>query len=187
MAVKYRISGTNGAYYEVFTLGEIPEGANYEVIEIIEPTQEELNSIKFPIYIEKLQTIVTDLRIRAKGAAIGKSGTNGYVLAQVEFYEIKYQQCVSANNSQEIEDLLQNEADEYGITLEQFKALVISRYEEAREKYNLFMRMIERCRTKIQTLIENASWENVNVAFEIVATLDNVDEAQSVMNEILSL
>jgi len=150
-------------------------------------TAEEIAAEKTPSYMVRLQNTVTDLRLRAKGAAIGKSGANGYILAQVEFYEIKYQQCISENNSQEIEYLLQNEAEEFGITLEQFKALVILRYEEARDKYNLFMRMIERCRTKIQTLIENSDWENVETAFVLVSTLNNVDQAQLIMEEILSL
>jgi hypothetical protein len=147
----------------------------------------EISAIKTPEKMEQLQKVVSDLRIRAKGAAIGKTGTNAYILAQVEFYEIKNEQCLNTNNPQEVEDLLQNEADEYGITLEQFKALVISRYNDAKEKYNLFMRMIERCRTKIQTLIENNNWENVETAFGYVSSLNNVEQAQQVMNDILAL
>lgn len=142
---------------------------------------------KAKIKMQQLQQVVTDLRIKAKGAAIGKKGTNAYIIAQVEFYEIKNEQCLNPNNSEEVEDLLQNEADEFGITLEQFKALVIYRYNEAKEKYNLFMRMIERCRTKIQTLIENHNWENVETAFEFVSTLNNADQAQGIMDDILNL
>lgn len=149
--------------------------------------EDEEHEMKAREFMLKLQYTASELRIKAKAAAIGKTGTDEYIISQQEFYEIKYQQCISTNNSQEIEDLLQNEADEYGITLEQFKALVISRYNEAKEKYNLFMRMIERCRTKIQTLIENKNWANVDIAFAIVDTLNNVEEAQSVMNQILEL
>lgn len=155
--------------------------------EFVDYFDDEINQIKTSIYMQRLQNVVTDLRIKAKGAAIGKTGTNSYIIAQEEFYEIKYQQCINPNNSQEGEDLLANEAAEFGITLEQFKTLVISMYEQAKEKYNLFMRMIERFRTKIQTLIENNNWQSADSAFNIVETLDNVDEAQSIMTEILNL
>lgn len=161
--------------------------ANNGFFENVDFFEEELSLIKTPIYMERLQNVVTELRIKAKGAAIGKSGSNSYIVAQVEFYEIKYQQCTNPNNSQEVEDLLANEAAEFGVDLPTFKSYVILKYNEAKEKYNLFMRMIERCRTKIQTLIENNNWESADAAFAIVATLDNVEEAQSVMNEILAL
>lgn len=138
-------------------------------------------------YMIKLQTIVTDLRLRAKGAAIGKTGSNAYIVAQVEFYEIKFQQCSNQNNPPEVELLLQNEAAEFGKSLEDFKLLVVSMYNDAKLKYNLFMRMIERCRTKIQTLIEQKNWENVEIAFAIVETLNNADQAQEIMDEILNL
>ncbi len=150
-------------------------------------TSEEISFIKTPIYMEKLQNMVTDLRIRAKGSAIGKTGSNSYILSQVEFYEIKYQQCQNSNNSTEIEELLQNESDEFGLSLFDFKQLVISKYEYALNKYNLFMRMIERCRTKIQTLIENNNWINADEAFNLISALNNVDQANAIMNEILEL
>lgn len=160
---------------------------NGGVFENVDFFEEEILVNNTLIYMERLQNVVTDLRIKAKGAAIGKKGTNSYIIAQQEFYEIKYQQCINPANPQDVEDLLENEATEFGVDLPTFKSYVIQKYNSAKEKYNLFMRMIERCRTKIQTLIENNNWQSADIAFSIVATLDNVEEAQNVMTEILAL
>lgn len=150
-------------------------------------TSQFLKDLKTSEYMLRLQNLVIDLRVRAKGAAIDKTGSTQYINAQVEMYEIKFRQCIATDNSTEIEDLLQNEADEYGVDLDTFKGYVILRYNDAKLKYELFMRMIERCRTKIQTLIENTNWSATDTAFSIVSKLQNADQAQAVMNEILSL
>ena len=43
---KYRVLGENGSSIEYATLEEIPQGAVYEIIEIIEPTPEEIAEIE---------------------------------------------------------------------------------------------------------------------------------------------
>lgn len=46
MEFKYRVYGENGDFIEYATLEEIPEGAVYEIIEIIEPSPEEIEEIE---------------------------------------------------------------------------------------------------------------------------------------------
>ena len=150
-------------------------------------TPEELQEIQRPILLERLQDYSVDLRLRAKASAIGKKGSRDYIFAQVEMYELKYKIAKGIVSGQYFTDLLTNESTEFGLSIEDFKALIISMYESAEATYQQFLFMIERCRTFIQTLIENNDFTKVDSAFALIDTLDAPEQAQSLMASILEL
>ena len=150
-------------------------------------TPEEIAEEKKPIYLERLQNYSIDLRLRAKASAIGKKGSRDYIFAQVEMYELKYKIAKGIVSGQYFTDLLTNESTEFGLSIEDFKALIVLRYETAEATYQQFLFMIERCRTFIQTLIENNDFTKVDSAFALIDTLDASEQAQSLMASILEL
>ena len=156
-------------------------------VDYIESTPEEIAEIQRPILLERLQNYSIDLRIRAKASAIGKTGSRDYIFAQVEMYELKYKIAKGLVSGQYFTDLLTNEAVEFGLPLEDFKVLIITMYETAEATYQQFLFMIERCRTFIQTLIENNDFTKVDSAFALIDTLDASEQAQSLMASILEL
>ena len=156
-------------------------------IEYVEATPEEIAEIQRPILLERLQNYSIDLRLRAKASAIGKKGSRDYIFAQVEMYELKYKIAKGLVSGQYFTDLLTNESAEFGLSIEDFKALIISMYETAEATYQQFLFMIERCRTFIQTLIENNDFTKVDSAFALIDTLDASEQAQSLMASILEL
>lgn len=153
----------------------------------VEATPKEIAQSKKSIYLERLQDYSIDLRIRAKASAIGKKGSRDYIFAQVEMYELKCKIAKGIVSGQYFTDLLTNEAIEFGLSIEDFKALIILRYETAEATYQQFLFMIERCRTFIQTLIENNNFTKVDSAFALIDTLDAPEQAQSLMASILEL
>ena len=156
-----------------------------EFIEVATP--EEIAEANKPIYLERLQNYSIDLRLRAKASAIGKKGSRDYIFAQVEMYELKYKIAKGIVSGQYFTDLLTNESAEFGLSIEDFKALIILRYDTAEATYQQFLFMIERCRTFIQTLIEKNNLTKVDSAFALIDTLDAPEQAQSLMASILEL
>ena len=150
-------------------------------------TPKEIAQSKKSIYLERLQDYSIDLRLRAKASAIGKKGSRDYIFAQVEMYELKYKVAKGLVSGQYFTDLLTNESAEFGLSIEDFKALIISMYESSEAVYQQFLFMIERCRTFIQTLIENNDFTKVDSAFALIDTLDASEQAQSLMASILEL
>ena len=155
--------------------------------EFVDSTPEEIAQSNKPIYLERLQNYSIDLRLRAKASAIGKKGSRDYIFAQVEMYELKCKVAKGIVSGQYFTDLLTNEAIEFGLSIEDFKALIILRYDTAEATYQQFLFMIERCRTFIQTLIENNDFTKVDSAFALIDTLDVPEQAQSLMASILEL
>jgi hypothetical protein len=138
-------------------------------------------------HMAALRNTASDLRVRAKAAAIDKTGDQSYIFSQVELYELKYKVASGAISNLYMTLLLTNEAAEFGVDFEAFCELIMYMYETAKAKYEIFLLMIERCRTKIQTLIENEAWPAVEQAFALVASLATQEQAQGIMNEILAL
>lgn len=60
MEYKYKVIEENGAYYEVLTFEEVPQGAIYERIEIHVPTDEEIAETKRPM-IQEIDDYYTEL------------------------------------------------------------------------------------------------------------------------------
>lgn len=160
-------------------------GNTVQIITQLVPTEEK--SMLTSKFMEKLQSVAADLRIRAKAAAIDKKGEQAYIFSQVELYELKYRVASGAIQDPYMISLLENESVEFGVTFEAFCELIMYMYETARATYEKFLLMIERCRTKIQTLIENESWAQVEQGFAFVATLENQEQAEGIMASILAL
>ena len=193
----YTISKSTGKIYlngvEIPLDDSTPQFQQYLIdkdivgVQYIESTPEEIAEEKKSIYLERLQNYSLDLRLRAKASAIGKKGSRDYIFAQVEMYELKYKVAKGLVSGQYFTDLLTNEAIEFGLSIEDFKALIILRYDTAEATYQQFLFMIERCRTFIQTLIENNDFTKVDSAFALIDTLDAPEQAQSLMASILEL
>lgn len=189
METKYKYA-TQDATIETFNISDIPKDVEYEIIYFELPDE---NLILTKVKMLKLQSYASDLRLRAKAAAIGKKGDRDYIFAQVEMYELKYKIATGEISGQYYTDLLSNEAIEFGTTigieldLQSFKNIIIDRYETAEGLYRQFLFMIERCRTFIQTLIENHEWEKVDSAFALIDTLNDVSQATTLMSNILNL
>lgn len=138
-------------------------------------------------WLSKLQSVAASLRIKAKAAAIGKTGTQEYIFSQVELYELKYKVASGQIVNEYIDTLLENEAIEFGLSIDNFKFLIIYMYTTAKQEYEVFLFMIERCRTKIQTLIEAKNWGSVSQAFIYINSLSDAGQAQTIMQQILDL
>ncbi|MFY0481444.1 hypothetical protein ACI6PS_02465 [Flavobacterium sp. PLA-1-15] len=188
--IVYKGINPDGGSSESFKIEDIPEG--WEVLEYEIEIEDENIEITNN-YIQRLQYYSTDLRIRAKAAAIGKKGERDYIFAQVEMYELKYRLAMGLINDSYMLQLLSEEAVEFGLSigvemsLQQFQELIIYMYESAESQYQVFLFMIERCRTFIQTLIENANWTKVDQAFALIDTLNDQAQAPELMANILNL
>lgn len=154
-------------------------------------TPEQISLEKTTIYTEKLQLAVSDLRVRAKGLAIGKTGTNSYIIAQVDFYQRKFENASSLIPILEIDNDLESEGmRDFGLSLQDFKALIISMYNTGKEKENLLMSFIEQGRSAILTMMLNNDWGSVDLAFEMIENLKGIatiEQARIIKNQILEL
>lgn len=162
----------------------LKNGNTPEKFYFFEGEEEEMNTQN---YIAKLQSVAAELRIKAKAAAIGKTGTSEYIFSQVELYELKFKVASGVIVNNYITSLIENEAVEFGLPIQDFKDLIIHMYTTAKEKYEIFLFMIERCRTKIQTLIELTDFEKVEMAFTYINNLSNASQAEQTMTNILLL
>lgn len=150
-------------------------------------TLEEIAVIKTPLLMQKMQDVATDLRMRAKRAAIEKTGSDDYIKSQEELYRIKKEVAEGTIVDEGMTLLMRNEAAEYGLTYEMFCELILTKFYLAEALYKRFLYMIERCRTKIQTLIESHLFSQAETAFAMVDTLNSADQAESLMSNILVL
>jgi len=187
--IKYRYITENGGYNEVTDITLIPENTQYETIEF--DLDEELTASNIELYTELLKEKVVHLRIKAKGLAIGKTGINPYILAQVDFYEIKFENASNQNPVSEIDADLEAEGlRDFGLNLQDFKNLIIQMYNAGKEKETLLMSFIEQGRSAILTLISNHYWNRVENAFLLIDSLQGVStvsEAREIKNQILEL
>jgi len=187
--IKYRYITESGGYNEVTDIASIPENTEYETIEF--DLDEELTESNIELYTELLKEKVACLRIKAKGMAIGKTGTTPYIMAQVDFYEIKFENASNSNPISEIDADLESEGmRDFGLSLQDFKNLIISMYNSGKEKETLLMSFIEQGRSAILTLINNHSWNCVENAFQLIDSLQEsttISEAREIKNQILEL
>ena len=154
-------------------------------------TPEEINAENTEMYNERLQQALSDLRIRAKGLAIGKTGSNAYILTQVDLYQRKYENAVTANPIPEIDADLEAEGlRDFNMNLVDFKALIVSMYTQGKERENLLMCFIEQGRSAILTLMTANEWAKVETAFSLIENLKGIttiEEARIIKNQILAL
>ena len=169
-------------------LSDIATGVQLESIDFLDF---EYNLMSFEKKSEKLQAALSDLRIRAKGLAIGKTGSNAYILTQVDLYQRKYENAVSTNPIPEIDADLEAEGlRDFNMNLADFKALIISMYTQGKERENLLMCFIEQGRSAILTLMTANEWVKVEAAFSLIENLKGIttiEEARIIKNQILAL
>lgn len=150
----------------------------------------ELTDLKIKDYNERLQGLVADLRIKAKGLAIGKTGSNSYIMAQVDLYQRKFENATTLTPIPEIDTDLEAEGlRDFNMELSSFKSLIISMYNQGKSNENLIMCYIEQIRSAILTLINNEEWEKVDNAFALAYTLKEITTltgAQAIKNQILA-
>lgn len=190
------------------SVSEQVEGVNYTVSEpdlrmLIKPiwnaskwieglSIEEKDNLKTNSYLLKLQTVVSELCDKAEAKAIGKTGSKEYVISQRKFYENKYDYAKGTFLDQDTEDRLAVETSKFNasyglnLTVEDFKQLIIYRFDDSKFLFQKYMMMIETGRTAIQTLIENKHWEKVEQAFVLIETLENENQNE-IMDNILNL
>lgn len=161
--------------------------ANNGVLESVAYVGNEQQVVKASEFMINLQSVAASLRIKAKAAAIGKTGTQEYIFSQVELYELKFKVASGIIVNAYITSLIENEAVEFGLPIQDFKDLIIQMYNTAKEKYEVFLFMIERCRTKIQTLIELGEFTKVETAFGYIGNLSDAAQAEQTMTNILAL
>lgn len=158
---KYRVIGENGSSIEYATLEEIPEGAVYEIITIIEPTQEETNIEKYNSMISELTESCVYLTNRSLISSVNKEGDEVYLKGQAERYKEKYRVAIrflldgviiDQNWYNAIVSELNTTNDLMGmsITIPQFMGLIVQYFEIGEDRNKKFESAIEvfRCKTK---------------------------------------
>jgi len=187
MAQKYRVNSENGSYIEYSDIGLIPDGAIYDIIEIVEPTAEEIALINTPIYEEKIIEYFTYLMNRALSSSMGKYGSYEYLQIQKREYDNKYLVAKGLEVNVPISNAIQKEMerdfptpildailtsygynDLSGTQLEKMYTLIIIRYEYAKSRLDAFEGMAIDFRTKCRTLVELYQWGKLDIAFELV-------------------
>lgn len=152
-----------------------------------------------PLYMARLKAIVTELLWRGKGAAIGKRGSKSDIESQIELYENK--RLDAESDDPEIIERLTGEAIEYGAaSLTDFQNIIISKYEAAHAMHRVIKSIVERGRTKIQTLIEQENYEAARAGFALALSIidenaepgdidpaDVAQNAKDILTQILAL
>ena len=124
-------------------------------------------------YTQRIQNAFTFLRRRALASSINKTGDWDYIFEQAEQYKIKYRVANGEITNVAVQQLIADEANDFGITVEQMNALIISMYEAGELAYNKFTAMIERARTKALTMLEIGAFDR---ALQIIELMESVPE-----------
>jgi hypothetical protein len=155
---KYRVYNLNGGFTE-FT--EIPQGVAYEIIQIIELTQEEINIQKYNSMISELTESCVYLTNRSLISSVNKEGDEVYLRGQAERYKEKYRVAkqfifdgtiLNQNWYDAIVSELNTTNDLMGmsITISQFMGLIVQYFDVGELRNKKFESAIEifRCKTK---------------------------------------
>lgn len=126
-----------------------------------------------PPYTQRIQDAFTFLRRRALASSINKTGDWDYIFEQAEQYKIKYRVAKGEITNVAVQQLIADEANDFGITVEQMNALIISMYEAGELAYNKFTAMIERARTKALTMLEIGAFSR---ALQIIELMENIPD-----------
>lgn len=176
----------------IIQFDEVEKVFKYQVEEI---SNEDINIENTKKYKDLLKQKVYELRIKAKGLSIGKTGSENEIITQVELYLRKYENAINSNPILEIDKDLANEGlRDFGIDLVQFKNIIIQKGNQTRENEKLLMSFIEQVRSSILTLIDNANlsndWTKVIAGYDLIDSfkdITTVDEARIIKNQILKL
>lgn len=157
------------------------------VLDLTEKEIDKKNNGISKVITDELNSLIASLEVGAKKISIGKEGTREYIETQERIYFRKYQ--IAKGFVDDYNNLIADEAKEFGYTVTEYKDLIIYKYELGLNMFNAFLSMIERARSKALFLIES---KNYKKAREIIALMGEVktetpvEEIQKIMSEILN-
>jgi hypothetical protein len=165
----------------------IPVGFEYEVIEIPQPTQQEIDAKNQEIIttlINRINTAFTKLRQRALASSIGKPLAFGfdYIKEQSEQYRDKYHLAKGTIVNTVVSQMIADEAKDFSITEEEMKAMIVQRFEAGENAYLQFTAIVERGRTKALTFVENNDFHKAEI---VISNMENVPETLTMEDAIL--
>lgn len=165
---------------------------NNGVVEYVDSLPEEINAKKVSDLTLRITNAFTLLRQRALASSIGKPIALGweYIKEQADQYKYKYAvangDIIDASMMASIED----EAQDFGITPQEMKDLIIERFLQGQSAYLFFTGMIERGRTKALTKLEALDFESTEaiiVLMENVPEVLSMEDAQALNNQMLAI
>jgi hypothetical protein len=156
---------------------ELYEGANQEEIEA--KNQEIITTL-----INRINVEFTKLRQRALASSIGKPLSFGwdYIKEQSEQYRDKYHVAKGTIVNTLVSQMIADESNDFGITEEQMKAMIVQRFEAGENAYLQFTAMVERGRTKALTFVENNDFQKAET---VISIMETVPEALTMGDAIL--
>ncbi len=188
--IVYRELLENGGYIEHESLDTMPENANYIEVDVT-PNQTELNELTVDL-TNRINKAFTLLRQRALASSIGKSISFGfdYIKEQSDQYTCKYEVAIGNVSDSFVNAMIDNEANDFGITSEQMRQLIIDRYLQGKGVFMAYTSMIERARTKALTMIEISDFEKaeqITLMMENVPTEMTLEDAEILTNQMLAI
>lgn len=161
-------------------------------VEYVEATQGELNEIKGIDLTNRINKAFTLLRQRALASSIGKSISFGfdYIKEQSDQYTYKYEVAIGNVQDAFVNAMIDNEANDFGITSEQMRQLIVDRYLQGKGVFMAYTSMIERARTKALTMIEISDFdkaEQITNMMENVPTEMTLEDAEILTNQMLAI
>lgn len=144
-------------------------------------------SVIAPHLMNHLKEVVSHLTKRAYEIALDKTGSWEYLKAQRELYENKMKVAKGLSENAYFISLLQSEAIQEGMDYQDYLLLISNMWDTSYSAHNTFLGMIERGRTKIVTLMELGLFEQAKQALILAESLLDVEDAQSILNQILNL
>lgn len=160
-------------------------------IPVIDLTSKEYNEklvVEGGKLLEELKYLVYDLEEGAKKISIGKDGSKEYIEAQERIYHKKY--LIAKGSLPDFNDLLETEAQEQGYTYEEYKDLIISKWEEGNTLFSSFSMMIDRARIKVIDFVEAKKNHKAKVIIDFMKQIKidtPITEIQVIMNNILNI
>lgn len=161
--------------------------------EIIESaTSEEENAQKTFKYTKRITDAFTHLRRRALASSINKPLSLGwdYITEQADQYRYKYKVAIGQIQDAVVNQMIDDEAQDFGITPTQMRALIVQMFEIGDVKYTAFTAMFERGRTKALTAVENIDWvkaEILTVMLESVPEQLTMEQAEQLTTSLLNV
>ena len=158
----------------------------------VSATESELAEIESKNLTERINKAFTLLRQRALASSIGKPISFGfdYIKEQSEQYTYKYEVAIGNIQDAFVNDMIDNEANDFGITPEQMRQLIIDRYLQGKGLFIAYTSMIERARTKALTMIEISDFdkaEQITLMMENVPTEMTLQDAEILTNQMLAI
>ena len=165
---------------------------NNGVVEYVDSLPEEINAKKVSDLTLRITNAFTFLRQRALASSIGKPISLGWEYIKEQADQYKYKYAVANGDIVDVSMMasIEDEAQDFGITAEQMKLLIIDRFLQGQSAYLFFTGMIERGRTKALTKLEALDFESTEaiiVLMENVPEVLSIEDAQALNNQMLAI